>query len=247
MGVFNLGEALSWYEINNNLKYYKSKYTNDFIEKYNNYCNTKVNSQCFGEELEYAIFKVNNKYKKCKVSTDMESLINNINTYTINATTSWHPEYGDWMIEGVPLKPFRDIEDGVLNLEKILISRRKLLLSNLSLYELCPTLSFVPILCMNIKGVNGVSKSKYISDECIYPHRRFSSLTQNIRNKRGETVKIPINIYQDRLTTKKITTADAMAFGMGCCCLQVTLESKNMQDSLKLFDILLPLSPIMLL
>jgi glutamate--cysteine ligase catalytic subunit len=39
---------------------------------------------------------------------------------------------------------------------------------------------------------------------------------------------------------------DAMAFGMGSCCLQITFQSKNITEGRKLYDQLSPLGPIML-
>jgi len=39
---------------------------------------------------------------------------------------------------------------------------------------------------------------------------------------------------------------DAMAFGMGCCCLQVTFQARDVQESRHLYDHLAVLSPILL-
>ena len=39
---------------------------------------------------------------------------------------------------------------------------------------------------------------------------------------------------------------DAMAFGMGSCCLQITFQAKNMIEGRNLYDQLSPLGPIML-
>lgn len=39
---------------------------------------------------------------------------------------------------------------------------------------------------------------------------------------------------------------DCMAFGMGCCCLQVTFQARDVDESRRLFDLLTPLAPIML-
>lgn len=38
---------------------------------------------------------------------------------------------------------------------------------------------------------------------------------------------------------------DAMAFGMGCCCLQVTFQASNIREARTLYDQLTPLCPIM--
>ena len=39
---------------------------------------------------------------------------------------------------------------------------------------------------------------------------------------------------------------DAMAFGMGCCCLQITFQAVNVEEARKIYDQMAPLGPIML-
>ncbi|KAF7492032.1 Glutamate--cysteine ligase catalytic subunit [Sarcoptes scabiei] len=39
---------------------------------------------------------------------------------------------------------------------------------------------------------------------------------------------------------------DSMGFGMGCCCLQVTFQASDLQESCLLYDQLIPLCPIMM-
>jgi glutamate--cysteine ligase catalytic subunit len=39
---------------------------------------------------------------------------------------------------------------------------------------------------------------------------------------------------------------DAMAFGMGCCCLQITFQACNVSEARRLYDQLVPVGPIML-
>ena len=38
---------------------------------------------------------------------------------------------------------------------------------------------------------------------------------------------------------------DAMGFGMGCCCLQLTFQCCNIEDARRMYDGLIPLGPIM--
>lgn len=38
---------------------------------------------------------------------------------------------------------------------------------------------------------------------------------------------------------------DAMGFGMGCCCLQLTFQACNITEARRLYDAFIPLSPIM--
>lgn len=38
---------------------------------------------------------------------------------------------------------------------------------------------------------------------------------------------------------------DAMAFGMGCCCLQITFQATDIAEALRVYDALAPVAPIM--
>jgi glutamate--cysteine ligase catalytic subunit len=38
---------------------------------------------------------------------------------------------------------------------------------------------------------------------------------------------------------------DAMGFGMGCCCLQLTFQSCNVDEARRMYDALIPVGPIM--
>jgi glutamate--cysteine ligase catalytic subunit len=38
---------------------------------------------------------------------------------------------------------------------------------------------------------------------------------------------------------------DAMAFGMGCCCLQITFQAWNLDEARRVYDALVPVAPIM--
>ena len=38
---------------------------------------------------------------------------------------------------------------------------------------------------------------------------------------------------------------DAMGFGMGCCCLQVTFQCCDIDQSRRMYDALIPIGPIM--
>ena len=104
---------------------------------------------------------------------------------------------------------------------------------------------------------NRLSYSDYLSDKIINRHPRFGNLTRNIRQRRGSKVEINIPIFKDKNTDlETITkldpipgyiTMDAMGFGMGCCSLQVTIDSDSLDDCLKIYDQLIPLAPLFLI
>lgn len=125
----------------------------------------------------------------------------------------------------------------------------------------------------NAKASGPIANSPFISDSVINPHPRFGALTKNIRTRRGSNVEIMLKAdvpgSGDTLSelgmdkgTKLVDTGsnyrnlkkgqedgvymDAMAFGMGSCCLQVTMQCCTERESRFLHDQLLALSPIYL-
>ena len=116
-------------------------------------------------------------------------------------------------------------------------------------------------------------RSQFLPDEIANPHIRFPTLAANIRSRRGRKVEINVPIFKDQHTSipfkdptvhydlhrwpedddvrngaAKIDHVylDAMAFGMGSCCLQITFQAKNITEGRRLYDQLSPLGPIML-
>lgn len=116
-------------------------------------------------------------------------------------------------------------------------------------------------------------RSQFLPDEIANPHIRFPTLAANIRARRGRKVELNVPVFHDENTTKvfKDPTVDydmhnwaedddvrngaakddciymdAMAFGMGSCCLQITFQAKNIEEGRKMYDQLSPLGPILL-
>ena len=102
---------------------------------------------------------------------------------------------------------------------------------------------------------NPFTKSIFINDCIINRHPRFGNLSRNIRYRRGKKVNIQIPIFKDTHTSYESTTdepypgyvyMDAMAFGMGNCCTQVTLGACCLNSATYLYDQFLPITPILL-
>lgn len=117
---------------------------------------------------------------------------------------------------------------------------------------------------------NSASRSLFLPDEVINRHVRFPTLTSNIRERRGEKVSINIPMFKDLNTPDHDTTIykrnwfipedlesfhaskpghiylDAMGFGMGSSCLQMTYQAPNIERARFLYDSLINFAPIML-
>jgi glutamate--cysteine ligase catalytic subunit len=116
-------------------------------------------------------------------------------------------------------------------------------------------------------------RSQFVPDEIANPHIRFPTLASNIRWRRGRKVELNVPVFKDSKTPSPFKDPtvnydlhtwpedddvrngaakddcvymDAMAFGMGSCCLQITFQAKNVREGRIMYDQLSPLGPIML-
>jgi glutamate--cysteine ligase catalytic subunit len=184
---------------------------------------------------------------------------------------SWVPEYGAWMVEGTPAHPYTGTASALLSVERNMRTRRARLLAVLEPDEICPTIPCFPLIGVGeftepaLPAGGPVTKSLFVPDDCINPHPRFAALTGNIRKRRGANVDIRMPRFRDTHTpapSRPVGCAqpstveeanamdevymDAMAFGMGCCCLQVTFQAQDVDESRHLYDQLAVLAPMML-
>ncbi|TFK68697.1 glutamate-cysteine ligase catalytic subunit [Pluteus cervinus] len=117
------------------------------------------------------------------------------------------------------------------------------------------------------------SHSMFLPEEVTNPHARFPTLTANIRTRRGSKVAINLPLFFDENTPRPFVDPtipwdralyteddeakngaalpdhiylDAMGFGMGCCCLQLTFQACNISEARRMYDGLIPIGPIML-
>ncbi|KFY27103.1 hypothetical protein V493_03698, partial [Pseudogymnoascus sp. VKM F-4281 (FW-2241)] len=192
----------------------------------------------------------------------------------------FHPEFGRFMLEATPGKPWGIGFKDLLDVEHNMKWRRKLAKEHMKPEEYPMTLTTYPRL-----GSPGVFtdpyfppsgeklRSQFVPDEIANPHIRFPTLAANIRSRRGRKVQVNVPIYKDVNTPwpwkdptvnydlhnwpedddvrndaapDNFIHMDAMAFGMGSCCLQITFQAKNITEGRRMYDQLSPLAPILL-
>ncbi len=137
---------------------------------------------------------------------------------------NWVPEYGAWMVEATPRRPYSGYAIDLLRVERNMRLRRRRLLTALNDDEIAPTVATFPLLgALGDDGTVPPTKvggprtdSEYIGDDIINPHPRFGTLTENIRKRRGEKVNIRVPLFRDVNTPEykdytPITNVD------GCC------------------------------
>ncbi|XP_066922074.1 glutamate--cysteine ligase catalytic subunit-like [Clytia hemisphaerica] len=191
-------------------------------------------------------------------------------------TSAWRMEYANYMIEGTPGQPFGGCLTQFNRVEKSMKSRREELermIQRPNEAIICFA-SFPRIGCPDFTEptyevspeLNPASNSLYYPDAAVYPdHPRFLTLTKNIRSRRGGRQAINIPVFRDEKTPEPFLPAtpnddgqaakgmkpdhvymDAMGFGMGCSCLQVTFQACNIDEARLLYDQLAGLGPIMM-
>jgi glutamate--cysteine ligase catalytic subunit len=144
----------------------------------------------------------------------------------ISEGCNWVPEYGAWMVEATPSRPYSGFSTDLLRVERNMRLRRKRILTVLKENEIAPTVSSFPLLgALGNDGsvppveVGGpVTLSEYIGDGIINPHPRFGTLTANIRQRRGTKVNIKVPLFRDH-DTPEYKGFGAVQSGRidGCC------------------------------
>jgi hypothetical protein len=137
----------------------------------------------------------------------------------------WVPEYGAWMIEATPNRPYTGYTSDLLRVERNMRLRRKRMLTVLEEDEVAPTIS-APFM-LGAQGSDGTvpstsvggnrTESEYIGDEVINPHPRFGTLTANIRQRRGSKVNIRVPLFRDVNTPEYIDFPVQRGGVDGCC------------------------------
>ncbi|CAM9753113.1 unnamed protein product [Ascophyllum nodosum] len=281
-GLLRVGKPLPWGQALPHLGYVRDHGLKQFVSRYRKVEGIKNDQLKWGDEIEYAILKVDHKNKRVFVSTRAADVVKDLQSREDEHAyrsegCQWMPEYGSWMLEGTPKRPLRGLTTSLTRVERNMRLRRRRLLATLAEDEIAPTMTNFPLLGVGeftdppATPGGPVAQSDYVPDSVINPHPRFAALTANIRERRGRKIDIKIPLYRDKLTPEFLAEGsteasdvegdgavspppseppavhmDAMAFGMGCCCLQVTFQARDVDESRYMFDQLAVISPIML-
>ncbi|RKF62632.1 Glutamate--cysteine ligase [Erysiphe neolycopersici] len=193
---------------------------------------------------------------------------------------NFHPEFGRFMLESTPGKPWGISFKHLLEVESSMKLRRSIAKAHMLPEEYPITLTTFPRLGTPGEFIRPYYpnsgerlRSQFVPDQIANPHIRFPTLAANIRSRRGRKVQVNVPVFRDKNTKwpwrdptvnfdlhnwpedndvrngavlENYIHMDAMAFGMGSCCLQITFQAKNIQEGRLLYDQLSPLGPILL-
>lgn len=271
MGLLSEGSPLSWEETKALAQHVREHGIEQFINLYARLKDRQGDVLKWGDEVEYIIVRFDDEKKETQVSLRARELLAVLNEKEHADPTGvkslWRPEYGAYMIEGTPGKPYGGLLAHFNVVEANMRYRR------LEVAEMLPPGEHVmsitnfprlgadnftyPLAKPTPEDESCAARSLYFPDEAIYPgHPRFKTLTRNIRQRRGEKVSIDLPVFRDKNTVIPVAGSlpdkpgyvhmDAMGFGMGCCCLQLTFQACNIAEARTLYDQLTPMCPIML-
>ncbi|MBN3309500.1 GSH1 ligase, partial [Amia calva] len=276
MGLLSQGSPLNWEETKKYADHVRQHGIIQFLNIYNKVKDRQRDVLKWGDEVEYMLVAMDEKNEKVRLvltgADVLQTLQDKGEKTNPNHPTLWRPEYGSYMIEGTPGQPYGGTMSEFNTVEDNMGKRRKEASSFLKEHEtLCTITAFPRLGCpgftlpeyapMPIE--KGASKSLFFPDEAINGHP--STLTRNIRHRRGEKVVINVPIFKDTHTPSPFIETfpnddgeaaraaipdhiymDAMGFGMGNCCLQVTFQACSISEARYLYDQLATICPIVM-
>lgn len=285
MGLLSLGTPLPWEESRQYSEHVRKNGLCQLVNMFNSAYARSQDKYLWGDEVEYILVQFNQSQQTAKINIDKDYILEDLNKpgelfkLAKDNNANFHPEYGRFMIEATPDKPYDgDSIKDYLYVEKNMNLRR--IISERAIAD--PDIKPLTITSYPLMGVgnftepksipNGeASRSLFLPDEVINRHVRFPTLTANIRKRRGEKVAINIPLFKDENTPEFDESIpqnrdvfpeddepalgaskpghiylDAMGFGMGCSCLQVTVQAPDVNKARYLYDSWANLAPIFL-
>uniref|UniRef100_A0A8D0BXT7 Glutamate--cysteine ligase n=1 Tax=Salvator merianae TaxID=96440 RepID=A0A8D0BXT7_SALMN len=278
MGLLSQGSPLSWEKTQRHAEHVRKHGILQFLNVYRAVRDRHKDVLKWGDEVEYMLVAFDHKNKRAQLSLTGEEVLHILQEKgekaNPNHPTLWRPEYGSYMIEGTPGQPYGGTMSEFNTVQDNMRKRRQEAASVLKQDEaVCTVTSFPRLGCPGFTKPEyvptpvetGASKSLFFPDEAINKHPRFSTLTRNIRHRRGEKVVINVPIFKDKNTASPFLETfpddsgeaaravkpehvymDAMGFGMGNCCLQVTFQACSISEARYLYDQLATICPIVM-
>ncbi|MCJ1472633.1 Zn finger-containing GTPase- Activating Protein for ARF [Lambiella insularis] len=298
MGLLATGTPLAWPEAKQKANQVREWGIEQLLAIWNRAKGKARDVLLWGDEIEYLVVAFDDEGQKVRLSLrqadilkalakdeelckqggcvpDLQRVARNDDKLPI-----FHPEFGRFMLESTPGKPWGIGFKDLLDVEPNMKWRRVIAKDHMNPNEYPITLTTFPRLGTKDDFTSPYFppsgeklRSQFLPDEIANPHIRFPTLAANIRARRGRKVEINVPIFKDVHTSSPFRDPtvdydlekwpedddvrngaakndhiymDAMAFGMGSCCLQITFQAKNITEGRQLYDQLSPLGPIML-
>eukprot|EP00800_Vazella_pourtalesii_P017771 TRINITY_DN5543_c1_g1_i2.p1 TRINITY_DN5543_c1_g1~~TRINITY_DN5543_c1_g1_i2.p1 ORF type:complete len:202 (+),score=49.18 TRINITY_DN5543_c1_g1_i2:109-714(+) len=198
MGLLILGSALSWAETRRYVRYVRQAGIEQFLNVFSVHKDAQSVPLVWGDEIEYTAVYFDHSRRVVRVALVASQLLPSLQG---RGDFIWTPEFGDYMLEGLPFEPFSSELSQLLGVEEFLKSRRQSLSEALSAVNpnIVPlSISTFPRLgCDRFTeppaATSGeINKSVFIPDDMINTHTRYRCIELNIRERRGERIAINV-------------------------------------------------------
>jgi len=263
--LVDIGQTFNFHDSKPLINYIKKHGILQFLHLYQKFKDLQQETLFWGDEIEFHLLNMDSTSKTPRLQTNTEAIFLSLSS---ESDFCLQPEFGSWMIEAVPAKPYEFNGDPLQVFHNMNVRRAKInsmcregdiLFSGTAFPLLGVGDYYVPNVnrrkeCGDVMKENPFSNSQFVHDEIINSHPRFPTNVENIRQRRGEKMCILMPIYKDEKTSMEPTSQepcpgyiymDALHFGMGSGCLQVTFGAKNIDEARYLTDQLAVLSSIM--
>ena len=300
MGLLATGTPLAWPEAKKCAAHVRDWGIQQLLAIFERDGAKQSDSMLWGDEIEYLVVCFDHEHRKVRLSLRQADILRALaeneelakkgggvpdvdgdDRAQMNKVTAptFHPEFGRFMLEATPGKPWGIDFNDLLDVEPNMRWRREIAREHMEGTEKPITLTTFPMLGLpdtlipNYAPSGDKLRSQFLPDEIANPHIRFPTLAANIRSRRGRKVELNVPVFHDTKTPEPWSDPtvnydlhnwpedddvrngaakhdniymDAMAFGMGSCCLQITFQAQNIDEGRKMYDQLSPLGPIML-
>jgi len=108
------GKLMTYSEYKDLIEKYKHKALLEFLEIYRAHKekHRERRDLHWGEEMEYTLFHLDKENKRVRLSNKAFDLLHEFNDlHKDQREIDLHPEFGNWMVEAVPSKPYGAYED----------------------------------------------------------------------------------------------------------------------------------------
>eukprot|EP01096_Ripella_sp_DP13-Kostka_P007805 TRINITY_DN2879_c0_g1_i1.p1 TRINITY_DN2879_c0_g1~~TRINITY_DN2879_c0_g1_i1.p1 ORF type:complete len:719 (-),score=276.59 TRINITY_DN2879_c0_g1_i1:225-2120(-) len=215
MGFLAEGKALEWSEAKKLAQFIRNNGIEQFLSVFNAARERNGDVPLWGDELEYLVIKFDPEKRTATISLRAHEILPILQEEekedAATAETLWRPEYGSFMLEATPGKPYTMDLEALLGVEKNMILRRLKAQKILQENEFIFLLTSFPMLGVGSystpapdaswkPGSDFYTRSLFIQDQIINHHPRFRFLSANIRERRGKTVDINIPLFHDHNT-----------------------------------------------